>query len=109
MSNKKMLILAAVLLMAIIGGELLACRKPLTAASATCRDCLARQRRSIGHKRARGIREGIMGITLLIGITGALGFVALGVGVVVLRKPPPTRTASQQVHVHTGHRPQDGD
>jgi hypothetical protein len=37
-----------------------------------------------------------MGIALLIGITGALGFVALGVGVIVLGRPPPTLCLGKQ-------------
>jgi hypothetical protein len=37
-----------------------------------------------------------METALLIGITGALGYLALGLGVFVLGKPPPSRSAEQR-------------
>jgi hypothetical protein len=45
-----------------------------------------------------------MDIALLIGITGGLGFMALGVGVFILGKLPHARPASQQVQMRTIHR-----
>jgi hypothetical protein len=40
-----------------------------------------------------------MGIALLIGLTGALGCLALGIGVFVLGKPPPAHLVAQRVRV----------
>jgi hypothetical protein len=45
-------------------------------------------------------KGGTMGPALLIGITGALGFVALSPGMMVLGKPPPARLAAQQAQVN---------
>jgi hypothetical protein len=45
-----------------------------------------------------------MELALLIGISGALGLVALGIGVIVLGQLPPTLPASQQVQVSTTQR-----
>jgi hypothetical protein len=40
-----------------------------------------------------------MGTVLLIGVTGALGCLALGLGVFVLDKPPPTHPSAQRVRM----------
>jgi hypothetical protein len=45
-----------------------------------------------------------MGTELLIGLTAALGGLALGLGVFVLGRPPPSRPAAQQTRGSLGER-----
>jgi hypothetical protein len=49
-----------------------------------------------------------MGTVLLIGITGAPGLAALGLGVIVLDKSPPARPSEKQAQVSTSHRTEFG-
>jgi hypothetical protein len=51
-------------------------------------------------KRAETEVGGNMGTALLIGITRAMGAVALSLGVIVLGRPPPARLAAKQVQVN---------